>query len=264
MKTAARIEKVFKQQIRHLLAVLKKKKYALSDKDFHSIRVDIKKIHALFELVEKSDPSFHQKKNFAPFKLVFEQAGQIRDKEVIQTILHEQPYNASIEKFEFDLFHQINKEKKQFFKLIKSSLLKNISHHRSKVSDFINHIHHKAATKYVKKKTNALHDVLIEDHVDPSNLHEIRKQIKDVYYIRKMIEPKNNQASRTDQLQELLGQWHDGRVLLQELDKYLESSHLTAKDQKPYESLKKRIRKENEAQFNAILNQKSTLINLFA
>ena len=264
MKTAVRIEKVFKQQTRHLLSVLKKKERSLSENDFHSIRVAIKKIQALFGLVEKSDPSFHQKKNFAPFKLVFEQAGQIRDKEVMQAILHDHPYNASIEKFEFDLYRQINREKKQFFKLIKSSLLKNINHNRTIVSDFIDHIHNKTATKYLKKKTNAIHDVLLNGQVDASNLHEVRKRIKDIYYIQKMIESKNRQVARTDQIQDLLGQWHDGRVLLQELDKYLESNHMTAKENAAYQSLKKRMTKENENQFNAIMNQKSTLINLFA
>lgn len=264
VKTVDRFEKIFRDQIRLLLSILKKKENSFSENDFHSIRVAIKRIQALFGLVEKSDPSFHQKKNFAPFKLIFEQAGRIRDKEVIQSILHNHPYNASLEKFEFDLQHKMDLEKKQFFKLIKSSLLKKINRKRRKVSGFLGNMSHKTATKYIKKKSNAIHDVLMNSQVDPSNLHDVRKQIKDIYYIRQMVEPKNRREARTDQIQDLLGQWHDGRVLLQELDKFIRSKPMTAKEIAAYQSLKKRMTKENEDQFNAIMNQKSTLANLFA
>lgn len=263
MKTGARIKKVFKDQTQHLLSILKKKESSLTEIDFHSIRIAIKRIQALFNLVEESNPSFHQKKNFAPFKLIFEQAGQIRDKEVILSILHSHPYNASIEIFEFDLDHQIKKEKKQFFKLIKSSLLKNIKRNRSRVSGFIENINHKTAKKYLKKKSNAIHKVMLNDQVDPSNLHEIRKRIKDIYYVQKMIEPKNSQKTSTDKLQELLGQWHDGRVLLQELDEYLNSHPMSTKDKIPYDTLKTRVIRENEARFHLIMEQKPVLLQLF-
>ncbi|HEX5113034.1 MAG TPA: CHAD domain-containing protein, partial [Saprospiraceae bacterium] len=165
--------------------------------------------------------------------------------------------------FEIDLDRQIKKEKKQFFKLIKSSLLKNIKRNRSRVSGFIDNINHKTATKYLRKKSNAIHKVLLNDHVDPSSLHEIRKQIKDMYYVQKMIEPKNSQITRTDKLQELLGQWHDGRVLLQELDEYLNAHEMPLKDKKPYEALKTKMMKENEARFRLIMEQKPALLQLF-
>jgi CHAD domain-containing protein len=137
MKTSNRANTFFKKQIHLLLSILKKKESSFSENDFHSIRIAIKRIKALFALVEKSNSSFHQKKYFAPFKLVFEQAGQIRDKEVIQSILHAHPYNASIENFEFDLQRHIIKEKKQFFKMTTSTLWKDIRHSQVKASRFL-------------------------------------------------------------------------------------------------------------------------------
>jgi len=264
MKTSNRVKTFFKKQIHLLLSILKKKESSFSENDFHSIRIAIKRIKALFALVEKSNSSFHQKKYFAPFKLVFEQAGQIRDKEVIQSILHTHPYNASIENFEFDLQRHIIKEKNQFFKMTTSALWKDIRHSQVKATRFLDNINRKTAEKFLEKKKKAIHTQLMYEPLDPDHLHEVRKRIKDVYYVQKMVEPKNREMRGTDQLQELLGQWHDGRVLLQELNEYLSSNNMTAKDKAPYESLKKKMTGENEDQFQHILDQKPTLLKLFA
>ena len=264
MKTTKLVNTFFKKQVHLLLSILQKKESSFSENDFHSIRIAIKKIKALFTLVEKSNASFHQKKYFAPFKIVFEHAGEIRDKEVIQSILHAHPYNASIESFEFDLHQHINKEKKQFFKITTSALRKDIRHSQEKVSRFFNKINRKKAEKFLQKKKKAIYTLLIKDQLNPDHLHEIRKRIKDVYYVQKMIEPKNREMTGTDQLQELLGQWHDGRVLLQELNAYLNSKNLQAKDKAPYESLKTKMAIENENLFRLILEQKPALLKLFA
>lgn len=264
MKISKLLNTYLNHQIHLLLSVLKKKGSSFSENDFHSIRIAIKKIKALFALVEKSDTSFHQKKYFAPFKLVFELAGKIRDKEVTLSILHAYPYNASIDRFEFDLQHHISKEKKHFFKMTTPGLRKAIRHSQSKLSHFLDKINSKSAAKFLKKKKQTISSLLLNDRLDPTLLHEVRKQIKDAYYIEKMLHPNIQEMTGTDSFQDLLGQWHDSRVLLDKLNAYLTALHMSAENRTPYSVLLQRMTKENEDQFQHIMDKKQDLIKLFS
>jgi CHAD domain-containing protein len=77
----------------------------------------------------------------------------------------------------------------------------------------------------------------------PSGVHAFRKELKDIYYLQKMLEKKNHRYARTDEFQELLGKWHDARVLIQGIKDFIRR-FLPTKDKVVFEKIRQKNRRK--------------------
>jgi len=98
-------EQYFKQRWKALRKRLILPSDALTPKVFHRMRVEMKRINALFALVAFHDPNFDRRKRFAPFRSLFKQMGKIRDLDVEAELLEqyglgkrEDPYGRFLQK----------------------------------------------------------------------------------------------------------------------------------------------------------------------
>lgn len=260
MKTSSLVTNFFRKQTDELLLSFEKTVESFTENDFHLVRIDIKRIKALLTLLKEVHPKFNRKKYFSPFKVIFRQAGKIRDLQIQLIMVKANPLNSPIEKFEQELSRQISTEKKKLSILIKPSLIRDLRRKTSTLTDYLSHIRGKAVKRYLKKKEKTIHQLLSPVELKPSGIHELRKRIKELYYLQKMMEPKNIRVINTDQFQELLGKWHDGRVFLQGLKTFMKSRTLPQEDISTFELLKRKMTIDDQQLYQNILQDKADVL----
>ena len=65
------LKKYLKKRKSAITFLLEKQQESFTPDTFHTLRLEIKKLNALFDLVNFCSKSFKQKKTFKPFKLIF-------------------------------------------------------------------------------------------------------------------------------------------------------------------------------------------------
>lgn len=90
------VKKYFKRRKNAITELFKKTASAYTSRNFHQLRVEIKKIDALFELVNYCSKKFHRKENFSPYKIVFRQAGKVRELHIVNTMLKKYLHSDSL------------------------------------------------------------------------------------------------------------------------------------------------------------------------
>lgn len=263
MKTSSLVKKYYTKQKKRLLSLLKKNPGDYQEEDFHTIRVAIKKVKAVFSMLGKIDPAFKRKKYFQPFSMIFEQAGAVRDRMVLHQMLEAYHSNPSSHHFRTELQSHIDKEKHEFFKLLNKDLLKKFHRKDAKVKKALDRIDYSSTLKYVDKKAKAIRSILQTSQLLPIVVHDLRKRIKDLYYLQKMLEPKVQEVFPTDKFQDELGQWHDGRLLALSMAEFKNNGILSGKEKQAVSELQSKIAEKNDRQLRAFIRHKTSLLRLF-
>ena len=101
-----------------LLSLLETPRKEYTTETFHQLRVEIKKLNAFFDLVDSSSKKFRRKKMIAPFKIIFRQAGKVRDLQIEETNFNKYTQDNELVQYRAKLGKREGKEKKLFFSLI--------------------------------------------------------------------------------------------------------------------------------------------------
>lgn len=262
MKTSRRIKKYYHKQVGRILSILSQKESNYTEDDFHAIRVRIKKIKALFDLLEHVVPGFKMKKYFKSFSILFEQAGKIRDREVLYHLLENYQTQAASDKFKAELLQSIVKDKRAFFELVKKPFLKKLRKTRTRIPGYLKNIRFAEATQYATELSSNIRKLLQKNKVTPLMVHDLRKRIKDLFYVQKMLESKNHQAIRTDKFQDLLGEWHDARLLSLAMGVFEHSGALHGKNKLAFHALQDKVADKNDRQLRSFIRRKTALVKM--
>src|SRR4051812_14325383 len=114
MKTQKALRKYFKKHSDTIHVLLKKSPNLYSEEDFHKLRVEIKKVHALFSMLDKCSPGFEKKKLFKSYKKIFTNAGKIRELQLTMNILGEIDKKSLLKNYFRSLNMQIRAQKREF------------------------------------------------------------------------------------------------------------------------------------------------------
>lgn len=219
MNVKSILRKTFIKRIDNVFLLLKKPVQKINVEDFHQLRVEIKKLNALFKLVSFSAKKNGIKKLFNPLKLIFRQAGVIREIQLEEAELKKYAHYSGIKKYLKYLKKVQQKEKRKFSMLINSNLAPQLIKTKKQVLFLIEMIDKNDVKKYLNKKMHKIETLISKKHLKIKQVHEFRKRIKEFYYDRKNL----NLASQSkvlkdvDYLQELLGRWHDLTVIKEHL-----------------------------------------------
>ncbi|MDG1276071.1 MAG: CHAD domain-containing protein [Algoriphagus sp.] len=172
----------------------------------HRIRIDLKKIKALFSFAEYMNK---EKYDAAKLKPLFGEAGEIREMHLNIQLLSSAPQPPK------RLITQLKKEKN----ILTQEFIENGSGYIKLVKDFKGGIcfpeirwRKKRIIKYFKKEQKKTNEIL--QNIDREGLHEYRKKIKKLVYVYNALPKKIqnkidlNEAEIT-KLQKRLGDWHD-------------------------------------------------------
>lgn len=236
-----------------LLSILEKPRKKYTPETFHQLRVEIKKLNALFDLIDSSSKKFRRKKMIAPFKTIFRQAGKVRDLQVEEAFFKKHTQDDQLVEYRAKLGKRQTKEKNRFFSLINKKTAKLLKKKYKKLTPFLSKTDREKAERYMLKKRKKIKKFLGQPDLAVEQLHELRKLLK-IYYYNQMslpIEQLNQKSSTKEPLTELLGKWNDGVVIIGHLQKTIEKAKINTEEIALLETLKIKIAAGN----NVLLNQ---------
>lgn len=221
---------------------------------FHDLRVEIKKMNALFELLDYCFKDFNRDKTFRPFRRIFRQAGKVRAIQVEEELLRKHfPDNLP------DTYMKESEVKKlreggAFFAILHETPPARLDKTFRYLVRLLTTIDKKKVTGFMDKGRKTIKKHLIHSELLPDQIHELRKLLKCFYYIENILEPgihKEAQAKKND-LTDLLGKWHDWQVLGDHLEKLLVPENAGQKDYRQIEVILSRVSSEKELLMNKI------------
>ena len=220
MKTSKTHSKYLKKIAKAINSLLKKPVQEFEKEDYHKLRVGIKKLNALLDSVKFCSKNFKRKKYFKAFKKIFRQSGKIRESQLEESTLkkYEQYY---IDHYLSDLENRIRKEQKKFASITDNELRKKINKSFRKIEPFINKMYEQKVDEFMKNERNKINNLIQQKYLKPDQVHELRKRLKIDFYNRKSLglPDPDNTIKEEDDFLELLGKWHDCRIMNNQLEK---------------------------------------------
>ena len=219
MKIANTLSKYFKKRQEKIIKLLEKPLQEYSKEDYRHLRVEIKKLNAVLDLIKGCSKNFKEKKYFKPVRKIFKQCGKVREFQLEESALKKYGYNSPLH-YLYNLEERIKVEQDNLNSLINKKLKKKIKKTFEKMAPFMKMIHKKDLNSYFEKERNIIADLVRQKPLQPIRIHELRKRLKVDFYNKTSLNlPDNNNHDEEDNLQELLGKWHDGRTLNNHLEK---------------------------------------------
>lgn len=185
--------------------------------DIHQFRVSVKKIRALLQHLQGDKKYRKSKKQRAQLREIYQHAGQMRTIHVQLGLMEEADIeNESLRK---EMRNQLSDFTGLFYRH-QESYEKQL---RKAEKVFRHHFEDrslKQLRKQFKKMLSQPDDYFSAEQPDPEGLHECRKQIKHLLYLRQALPDQLKKhlhidANYLDSLQEAIGDWHDTISLME-------------------------------------------------
>lgn len=191
-------------------------RYAYTNLTFHKLRVELKKLNALFEILEYCSTEFKHRKYFKPFKTLFQQAGKVRELHITEALLKTHFDETSLIQFSQYIAMQKKNEEDAFFSLTTKSKRSKLKKQFQLIEPFALQTTKKMIRRYLEKNRNRIKKEMTQENIQMDQVHALRKQIKTYNYNRRIIEKNdlNRNITSTDHLSDLVGQWHDLQITL--------------------------------------------------
>jgi CHAD domain-containing protein len=203
----------------------------------HKIRVEIKKIKVLINLMNFCVKKFKGHQHYIPFRAIFRKAGEIRQPEVLYKLLLLYQVSGVADE-------QIPKSKKldtlkAAFQKGATLFIDSVRTQKKKIKKYYDQVSKSEARKYLKTKRRELKRLLFP-RFNKAGLHKARKICKEVVYLQWIDSPRDLNPF-FNEVETIIGQWHDKQILLPMVKKNKgtdEVSILTAACQKDLVNLK--------------------------
>ena len=216
------LKSYFKKRKKALNLILEKSPDRYTVKTFHELRLEIKKLEALFELIAFSSKKFKLQKTFTPFRIIFKKAGKIREIQLEQTLLEEQPNFHLLKKYPNQLKKLETKKIKNFFATANKHLIKKLKGKYRKIIWLFSKISTKDVNDYRYKTRKELEKLIRKNIFKKKQIHDFRKRLKVYQYNEKITNlHQKKRVPAQDKLSDLLGKWHDYNVVILDLRKII-------------------------------------------
>ncbi len=224
-----KIEKYVERLFHDITRNLKSYEQSRDAECLHHIRVDVKKLKAVINLIKENKKSFKAHKQFKPLRDIFREAGDIRQPEVL---------------FQLLLKYGVNDIKKDSFLDTETNVVDDFLHHipifnkscktsKKELIKQVAEIDHKIVVQAIENLEKRLRKALTKK-IKFELIHKTRKLVKQVIYLSDIHgDLKKKRRQFFDELQELIGAIHDKQMLMILLRKPASIDH-----QKTLEELK--------------------------
>jgi CHAD domain-containing protein len=234
--------------------LLEKPAQSYSPSTFHKLRIEIKKLDALFELLDFCSKNFKRRKNFKPFKLIFRQAGKVRELQVEEAMLKKYFPADFLAGYRANLKEVRLKERQIFFSMVNRKFTARLKKNFRVITPFATEANKKKVNSYLENKRRKIKKLLGQSRLQPEHLHALRKELKTFLYIRQGLNLKirDNRFSKKDVLPGLVGEWHDCQVILMNLKNALRSGKINPKEMSQLEKVRLKFSSDSKEVFNKI------------
>lgn len=249
-----KLKKYLKNREEVINLLLGKPRRLCTSNTFHDLRVEIKKLNALFELINYCSKDFKRSKTFKPFKQISKQAGKVRDFQVEETILKKYFSNNLIEGYRQQLKKLRLKEQNEYFSLINKKFSESIKKQFHKITPLLRQVTEKKVKQYIDENEKKIEKILQHTILLRPQAHEYRKQLKSLNYNYNILNlwKQNVSHQKKDILLELLGKWHDCQVTILNLKNATVSDVINPREAKQLKEIKEKIVSDSEILFYLI------------
>ena len=244
MKIKATLEKYFRKRIDSINFLMEKPVQRYTKAYFHNLRIEIKKLHALFDLVDFCSKDFQSEIFFKPFKKIFKQAGKVRELHLQEEGLKRYALKYSIKNY-FNNLKKLRLNEQRTFLVMKNekqSTLKWGKYYKS-ILPYFKGIDKKDVTAYIKYKRKKIETLIAPKALKEKQVHQLRKLFKEFYYISKSSNLPGQiiPIKTADAFQELLGKWHDCWVMAIHLKKTIDKGEVKSIETKYLEKIRSKL-----------------------
>ena len=251
-----KIVNYLKNREESLFLLLRKPSSKYTPETFHKLRLEIKKINAFFDLVQFCSNDFKRKKAFQPFKLIFRQAGKVRELQLEETMFKKYLRYNSLNTFFSNLTTMRQKEETLFFLMVNKDYLNQIQKNLDSLHPYLSDIDNKKTVHYLKKKRKKIKKIISQGTLEKKELHQLRKYLKILNHNKTIYKKESPDKSlqKKEDLSELLGNWHDLQVIVNHLKKTLNNNPLRLEEINHLKDIKTKITLQREIVLNKINN----------
>jgi CHAD domain-containing protein len=176
----------------------------------HEIRVDIKRIKAIFAALNGCLKRFKAHKNFIPFRNIFRKAGSIREPDLIARMLRQYKVDEAVG----DLIPGNVERSAAAFKSDVPGYIDVVKKHAKKLSVLSRQVDHDDFKSYLANRKKEVKSQLYP-RPKMAIIHKVRKGIKELMYLSELEEDvKKREVKFYDNMQDVIGQLHDKQVLI--------------------------------------------------
>ena len=204
-------EEYIKRRIKRLKGLLNSFQKTQDQETLHRIRVEIKKIKAVLQLMHFNDKKLDERKEFLPFRKIFRACGKIREPYVSYSLAVK--FGGKPLPQAPDCSELIQEFRKDIPKYVRS--VKEQKKHILKKAGDIQSLKYK---KYLEKKETELEKMLVPKF-RLRELHQVRKLIKEILSIMTIFSKKQALNPFFDDIADLIGNWHDKVIFIAKLKK---------------------------------------------
>lgn len=251
MNEASTIRVYYLERINSIESILGKPRGKFSGQDFHKLRVEIKKVKALSELVYYCSQEFQKDKFPGSFQNIFRKAGKVRELTLEISMLKKLRISSLLKNYVNHLKKQVEKKKRRFFSVAYAN-----QEELYKSSDIIlpyfNRIDKAGVNRFLEMKSKEINGLLGTKILKEENAHELRKLLKEFYYTASIFGLKTPWFKQMDDFQELLGKWHDDVVMDGYLQKTLKNGKVNDDEIQTIKAVKQLVSYEGEQLFKQI------------
>jgi CHAD domain-containing protein len=248
---AATIRAYYEDRINSLKSILRKPRRKFSKEDFHKLRVEIKKVKAVSDLVYSCKADFQKEDFLTCFQNIFRKAGKVRELALELSMLKKLHVSRSLKNYVFGLKKLLKRKRRRFFSLAHANPRK-LRKCCDVILPFFNHVNKKDVNSFLEMKHREINRVIGIKSLKEENAHLLRKLLKDYYYTVMIFRLKKPLFKELDDFQELLGQWHDNVVMAGYLQKSLKKGKLSSKEAQNMEIVKHLVSSKGEQLFKKI------------
>jgi CHAD domain-containing protein len=199
---------------------------------FHALRVEIKKLNALFKLLKFCVDDFDRKQMIRPFKEVFQHAGMVRELQVEEAMLREFFRERTLGEYRRHLWTRRRKEVRDFHALLTTALLGEIDASCEAIPRYLERIEPSELRRCAERTRIQIEALLRQSLMDEAQLHTLRKRLKELGYNRRFLHAGSSAGPNgpKDLLPELLGRWRDSQVSASHLAIAIESGLVSVEE----------------------------------
>ena len=250
MKTCNTLRKYLDSRVSSIKKILELEPVFFTNESFHDLRVEIKKVNALFEMLSFCKNKFKRKKVFMPFKSIFRKAGLVRELQVEEMLWNTLRIPDLNENYFKILKRRESLMRKKFHSFINDKLIISLDE-RSKEADFyLKEMSNIDIDNYFKDIEQKIQSILPGKTIHADTLHKLRKELKKYYYNRKIFRFQTPQQKsllgEIDAFQELLGKWHDFVITENHLIKISQLNNLNSEEINHIQNILLKLRKQSQ------------------
>ncbi len=245
------IKTYYKKCMNSVRSILRKPKKEFSDKDFHRLRIGIKKIRAVSALINSCATNLSQPVSTDSFNDIFAHAGKVRDLQIeISFFKKFRKFKSSHETK--DMRARLKNAKKVFFRLKTTWNEDEMNKNYRIVSALSASVTDESIRHYINGENAAISNLLEQKHLERQQLHDLRKKLKELNFVAQIQPAPQYKPKQLKAFQKLLGDWHDSVVFEKDLKKISESGRWLAGSNSGPGLLMQKIHNKNERLFDKI------------